>query len=202
MNRLRYGTSTFAIAIVVLASTFSLNQDSDQDALEQRVAGLEARVTALETQIASITDGDIVDTSAPGKTYTVTGFLSATNPFKQMNPPLRDTVTFDPDKQSCANSGSLRELHTGAKVVAADESGSTIATSKLELRPGFVPQGSDAVRCEYVFEIELPEFTFVTCTIGGVDTPTYGFDELVENGWEVNLSISPFEGERSPPLPR
>jgi hypothetical protein len=114
----------------------------------------------------------------------------------------------------CEGDGGYSDLTAGAQVTVKDESGKVIGTGNL--RPGTAssidPSGDKTAEslgttlavlrtvsaglgiqsraCEFEFTIEdVPRVDFYNLSIGRRDGPTYTFEEMERNGWEVALSI-------------
>ncbi|MCV0377535.1 hypothetical protein [Microbacterium sp.] len=84
-----------------------------------------------------------------------------------------------------AENGGYNDINAGAQVVVRSESGAVIGTGTLGEGEMDSPDG-----CAFPFTVgRLPNAAFYTIEVANRDGPSYSFDDLEREGWEVRLSI-------------
>jgi hypothetical protein len=85
----------------------------------------------------------------------------------------------------CKGLGAYDDLLGGTVVTIADETSATIATGSLD-----IGRIADASTCEFVVVVQtLPKAGRYQFEIDGRSVGSYGYGDLVANGWQVTLTL-------------
>lgn len=163
---------TVGIALVAVLVIGVLAWPADaQDSTRERMVDLETRVSALETQVSGTSSQGGADDE---ELHTITGELRLDGPigrYSRGNP--------------CTGEGGYSDLRAGARVVVLNERDEPIAVGSLGRGEG-APYGV----CVFPIHVpDVPTARFYSIEISGRDGPTYSYDEMVEQDWEIRLSI-------------
>jgi hypothetical protein len=166
-----------AFVVVVIAAVFAIYQPAtSQDRTGERLDELEQRVADLEATVAVLT----VSTTPPSNTgeelvYTIQGEFSLSG---------SSGDEFSIRNGRCTGLGGFDDIYVGAQVRVTDESGALLGLGTLEDDP-------DSRRCDFVFVVEVPEARFYMVAAGhaGRQGPSYSFEEMEANDWEVALTM-------------
>lgn len=167
--------------LAVLGTALTAPRLMQQEELEQRISGLEARVTVLEQEVATLKSSG-TSASQDTELYTINGSL-------RLRQDRDEDVVFLESAGLCSGTRGFDDIQTGANVVILDGSGNTLATTHLELKEGFTATGVSSNICEFSFTVEVPRASFYTVKIGRRGAPTYSFQEMEQNDWKIDLSI-------------
>lgn len=94
--------------------------------------------------------------------------------------------------EECEGTDEYVDVRTGVPVVVTDQSGRVLATTTIE--PG-VPRGSEEAtttlltECHFQFSVSVPRAETYVFDVGGRGAVTYTYDELVNDGWDVSLTL-------------
>lgn len=169
------------LSLVIIAGSAIAGAYAVQGDVEQRISGLEARVSLLEQEVASL-KADGIEATPASETYTIEGTV-------QLRQDRDEPVIYLDALGHCSGTRGYDDIQTGANVVILDGSGTTLATTTLE-----TADDSDGSRprsniCEFQFTVEVPAADFYTLEIGRRGAPTYSFAEMEDNDWRMDLSI-------------
>lgn len=168
------------IVIAVLAFSTLPLRSSGQDNTDERLAGLEARVSILETSLAgSETSLAEVGTVIPEENFYIAGQLSVTG-----DP---SSLRFNEPGWECEGIGSFSDLKNGSAVTVTDGSGNLISTGRLE--NGTAIQPLQIVVCKWGFVVEVPRSDYYEILVSNRGSLTYSFAELETIGWKIDLKI-------------
>jgi hypothetical protein len=181
VNKLLALPGIVALALVLTMVLPGATAQTDNSALEARVAGLEARVGNLETQVAALGS-----TTGDGEaTHTLKGDLR----LRQKNTGFADAVCqgFNDDYTGRDYSA----IQIGNEVRVEDESGTIFGRGELG-QGQQVPGDTDWFRhCLMPFEVSgLPDAdTYIVFIEGIKDGISYSFDDLTKANWTVHIAL-------------
>ena len=85
---------------------------------------------------------------------------------------------------------AFSDVSQGADVVVRNGEDDIIASSSLGAGTYRTPGLMTDAYCEYAFTLDVTDTGFYQLVIGNRDAPLYSYEELVEQGWLVELSLS------------
>ena len=90
----------------------------------------------------------------------------------------------------CEGKGGFDDIRPGANVVVKDGDSNTLGVNTLDEGEKVKPPGLGSDRCVFSFSVELVrESPFYTVEIAGRGGPTYTHADMVEDGWQVDLTL-------------
>lgn len=175
-----------------VAPTPTVDLEATVQAQAATIATQEAVIATQEAIIAT-QEADLAespDSSQASRPHNQVNVSSRTTQDTEESYVLQGTLSlFDGDvinlpSSGCMGTGGFDDFYPGAVVTIRDGNNNILATGRLE-----DAGTSTSSRCDYEFEIELPRSDFYQLSISHRSPLTYTFDELVQAGWEVELSI-------------
>jgi len=173
------------IAVLVLGmavwTTGAQDRDTERiDGLETAVAELTVRVGALEPAAVGVSGSPEATTGSE----TITGELLVF-----LNLGLMGSSPGAPCSGADAPRG-YENITSGAGIVVYDEDRTVVGSGEVGL--GVVERietGKSGNYCRYVFEVDVAPAAFYTIEVAGRGGPTLSHGDLVDAGWNVELSI-------------
>lgn len=174
MVRVRWISALLAAVMLVAAIGIVAPSDA-QDRTSQRLDDLETRVAALETQVATLVT-PIATSSAQAQTYTIAGSFELFG---------EEGTDYYLGPGGCLGQGGYADVRAGAQVRVTDEGGKLIGSGKLK------PNLSVSESCAFTFSVKVHKASFYKISIGAErrGSIAYSFDEMVQNKWQVGLSL-------------
>jgi hypothetical protein len=172
--RIRPAVFGFVAALLLFAPASYALQEFTLDEARTRIKRLEARVTTLETMIASSTEG----TPEPSETHTINGTIVIRYP------------DFAPSRvgEVCAGDGGYGDIRAGAAVSIRDETDNIIGSIQLNEGEVFRIPGQ-IYGCKFSWTIKVKDSDFYVFEIANREGPTYSRADLEEVGRTVELTI-------------
>lgn len=184
-----------------------LRQDEPQlratvEALGTRVAEQDDRISQLENDLSAIRTvvAGLAQVSAPGDStpvvaapngsYTIVGSMSL-EAESSLDPVVKEELdnnffwTVIDGERTCIGSGGFDDLGGRMEVVVSDGAGNTLAVG--EAGSGIYQPSRNA--CVFQFSVDVPRAEFYAIRVGQREGPTYTFEDLEADNWEVALSI-------------
>lgn len=148
-------------------------------------------VLAATALLAACGNGEAGSSSA----HTIRGTMDLVEPQALLDRYLAPLADADGeyDKVDCSEGlpgVGYSDIHSGAQVNVANESGTTIATAILGAGRLFREGGpDDKMSCRFPFSVSVPKATFYKVSIGRRGEITSSFEEMVADNWRVEVAL-------------